>query len=147
MGNRRAARAAAPASYWLTGAGRALATELADVGPVDQAGPRRQPYPVPSLGGRGMKRRYGTVIWLLLAAVWAPALALAMAESAPGSHRVSIAIIVSILLTPATVAVAIWRAWWRRFGVKISTMDGPAQVLATAVAVLDRTIGGTGVPR
>lgn len=42
-----------------------------------------------------------------------------------------------VLATPAALAGALlWFAWWRRAGVRLSALDAPARLLATAVATL-----------
>ena len=57
---------------------------------------------------------------------------------APGESLVSgYGVTMAVLSTPWALAVGIlWHAWWVRAGFRLSAMDAPARLLATAVATL-----------
>lgn len=56
----------------------------------------------------------------------------------PGlGYCVQLAVGWALVATPWAVAVRLlWRAWWAGSGARLSTIDGPARLLATAVATL-----------
>ena len=60
--------------------------------------------------------------------------------------RLDMAIWMAVFGTPWMIAAwLLWRAWWRRAGARLSELDGPARLLATAAATLpaDRRDWGT----
>jgi len=60
-------------------------------------------------------------------------------------YAVSAAAAATVALPWVFAARLLWRAWWSRSGARLSTMDGPARLLAAATAVLPdhRRVWGT----
>ena len=84
-----------------------------------------------------MRRRYGLVVGLVGLGLWLGFVAVSATLIPTIGHLVSIVVTMTILVTPAVLAgYLLWRAWWRRYEATVSTMDGPAQVLALAAAAL-----------
>jgi hypothetical protein len=51
--------------------------------------------------------------------------------------RLDLAIWIAVFGTPWMIATRLlWRTWWRRAGARLSTLDGPARLLAAAAATL-----------
>jgi hypothetical protein len=51
--------------------------------------------------------------------------------------RLDMAIGMAVFATPWVIAAGLlWRAWWRRAGARLSTLDGPGWLLAAAAAML-----------
>jgi hypothetical protein len=87
-----------------------------------------------------MQRRGANVVSAAVLAVFVLFAALGIATSgppeAPGGW-LQIAINWAVFAAPSVLAARIlWRAWWARTGARLSTMDPPARLLATAVASL-----------
>jgi hypothetical protein len=59
--------------------------------------------------------------------------------------RLDMAIWMAVFATPWTIASGLlWRAWWRQAGARLSTLDGPAVLLAAAAATLPEDRGDWG---
>jgi hypothetical protein len=51
--------------------------------------------------------------------------------------RLELAIWIAVFATPWMIAARLlWRAWWRQAGARLSSLDGPARLLAAAAATL-----------
>ncbi|MGW1885008.1 hypothetical protein [Streptomyces sp. NPDC001970] len=89
------------------------------------------------------EHRYELVVLAAVGAVFAALLALAFATmGAPDTHdSLAVVIIWAVFAAPSLIAARrLWRAWWTRAGAALSGMDGPARLLALAVAVLPGTL-------
>jgi hypothetical protein len=74
------------------------------------------------------------VVVAAFATLWAVEFGL-RGPSGPG--YAASAVLVAIVATPWVIAAwLLWRAWWARRGPAVAAMDGPARLLAAAVAVL-----------
>jgi hypothetical protein len=93
-----------------------------------------------------MKRRYGIAVSLILIGGWVGSVAVGATLIPTVQRLVSIVVTMTLLFAPAVVAgYLIWQAWWRRYEAAVSTMDGPARLLALAAVLLPepRRAGGT----
>jgi hypothetical protein len=69
---------------------------------------------------------------------WLWALQVRSAKEPPTAQvRLDMAIWMAVFGTPAMLAAwLLWRAWWRQAGARLASLDGPAWLLAAAVATL-----------
>jgi hypothetical protein len=85
-------------------------------------------------------RRDETLLSAVVVAVFAAFWVIMFAISDPPEFQeqyVMSAVMVGVVATPWVIAVRLlWRAWWARAAATLSTMDGPARLLAVAVAAL-----------
>ncbi len=86
------------------------------------------------------ERRYEFVVSAAVAAVFAAFWVIVFAMGDPPefqSQYVFSAAMVAAVATLWVIAVRlVWRAWWARAGASLSSIDGPARLLAAAVATL-----------
>jgi hypothetical protein len=98
-----------------------------------------------------MKRpdhRHEFTVSAAVIAVFAALWVIAVATSDPPASQyvyVTSAVMFAVVAAPWVIAVLLlWRAWWARNGASLSTMDGPARLLAAAVAALPADRGDWG---
>lgn len=86
------------------------------------------------------EHRYEFVVSAAVVAVFAAFWVIVFAMGDPPEFQeqyVMSAVMVAVVATPWVIAVRLlWRAWWARTAASLSTMDGPARLLAAAVATL-----------
>jgi hypothetical protein len=86
------------------------------------------------------ERHGANLVSATVVAVFVLLAALGVATSGPPEPPggwLQLAVNWAVLATPSVFAARIlWRAWWARTGARLSTMDAPARLLATAVATL-----------
>ncbi|MCI0587466.1 MAG: hypothetical protein L0323_11560 [Planctomycetes bacterium] len=89
---------------------------------------------------KGADRRHERLVTAAVAApfaaFWVIVFALGEPPEFPSKYATS-AILVAGIATPWVIAARLlWRDWWARSGARLSTVDGPARLLAAAVATL-----------
>lgn len=87
-----------------------------------------------------VERRGANLVSAAVVAVFVLFAALGVATSGPPEPPggwLQLAVNWAVFATPSVFAARIlWRAWWARTGARLSTLDPPARLLATAVATL-----------
>jgi hypothetical protein len=85
-------------------------------------------------------RRYEKVVSTVVIAIFAACFVITVATNEPPEFTeqyVQLAIAWVLLTTPWVIAVRLlWRAWWAQNAANLSTMDGPARLLAAAAVTL-----------